>query len=232
MSLVFHSIIVRKDKVFFCDSASMEILQDPRRSSDKMTIGQLIERFKDVELDMKSLFTDLVNKNQREKVELTENQTLNVISVDLIDKVKKFLTDNLSDQLKSRVIIDHCLLSMVFSLRYQLPISFQQAMLPLKKELLGTDSLLDRWKICVEQTDVHFRFALASMFVESISFFDSDRSKSIEIIQNLRTSFQKIINDADWVDSSTKAEALNKLNNITEKIAYPPFINDRNQLKN
>ena len=51
------------------------------------------------------------------------------------------------------------------------------------------------------------------------------------MVANLRTSMHEIINEAEWMDEATKAEASTKLDKITPVIAYPDYILDPNDPK-
>lgn len=52
----------------------------------------------------------------------------------------------------------------------------------------------------------------------------------IEMINNIRWAFEKIVQDLDWMDDTTKKRTLYKSQQIKTFIGYPELVNDTSQL--
>lgn len=51
------------------------------------------------------------------------------------------------------------------------------------------------------------------------------------MIANLKTAFKTLVDDADWMDSDTKAIAREKADYMSEFVGYPDWIKDKAQLE-
>ena len=52
------------------------------------------------------------------------------------------------------------------------------------------------------------------------------------MIYNLKTAFKALVNEATWMDSSTKAIAREKVDLMIENIGYPDWIKNKKKLEN
>jgi predicted metalloendopeptidase len=141
----------------------MEMLQKPDETYVIMTLKQLQEQYKPIQFDIYSFFSDMFNINKSNPIKFNENDQLIVLSSELMSKLSLILTNYLSKPDKSHIVIDHLLFSLITDLSSYLSSVFEQVTLPFKKELLGTDSLPDRWEYCVRKTDSAFGYALGEL---------------------------------------------------------------------
>ncbi|MBI3556971.1 MAG: M13 family metallopeptidase [Deltaproteobacteria bacterium] len=88
------------------------------------------------------------------------------------------------------------------------------------KALSGQRRLKPRWKRCVGATEGALGFALARSFVQ-VKYAENSKALSREMIRNVEKAFAQSIEQADWMDSPTKAEARKKLARIFNKVGYP-----------
>ena len=222
----------------------MEVLQKPKETYTLFTLKQLQEQYRSIGFDITSFFTELVNTNRSTPVQVEENDQVIVLSLSLMSNVSKILTDYLLTPGKSHVVIDHLFFSLIYDFGAHLSPAFEQLLLPLRKQLFGTDSLPSRWETCVKQTDAAFGGALGTrprcssaspmdllgaLFVQAV-FGESDRTEATELISNLRGVFRENLDQLSWIDSSSKSEAEKKLEKINQKIGYPDYIRNITQL--
>lgn len=89
-----------------------------------------------------------------------------------------------------------------------------------KKTLAGTKKKQERWKVCTHLTGSLMNEALGEAYVNMVSG-DAQKKYTQELIDGIKQSFAKNLDRLDWIDSSTKKAALEKLGKLNQKIAYP-----------
>lgn len=56
------------------------------------------------------------------------------------------------------------------------------------------------------------------------------RPQALEMIQNIRTAFNEILDENQWMDLATKEVAKQKANAMNERIGYPDFLTNAMEL--
>ncbi|CAF3149631.1 unnamed protein product [Rotaria sp. Silwood2] len=207
----------------------MEILQKPQETYYLMTLKQFQEQYQSIGFDIYSFLNDILNINTLNPIKLNENDTIIILSYEHMLQLSKILTNYLITQNKSHIIIDHMLFSFVYNKVLQLSSIFEKALLPLKKEVFGIDSILERWEYCIIQTDDAFGYGLGALYTRAV-FDEASRLKANELVKNIRVSFEENLNNLQWIDEQSKNEAKKKLEKINEKIGYPDFIKNQTKL--
>ena len=93
----------------------------------------------------------------------------------------------------------------------------------------GAKQLLPRWKRCLRATDGLVGEALGAAYVDK-TFSPEARAKAKAVIDDIRSAFADRIRKLDWMSDSTKAQALDKLARMHEKIGYPDLWRDYSKL--
>lgn len=93
----------------------------------------------------------------------------------------------------------------------------------------GAKQLLPRWKRCLRATDGLVGEALGAAYVEK-TFSPAAREKAKAVIDDIRAAFAERVKKLDWMSDSTKAQALDKLAKMREKIGYPDRWRDYSRL--
>lgn len=63
-------------------------------------------------------------------------------------------------------------------------------------------------------------------------YFDEDsKKKALEMVQDIREEFKKILEELDWMDETTKKAALEKAASMSTHIAYPDELLDNKKLE-
>jgi putative endopeptidase len=86
--------------------------------------------------------------------------------------------------------------------------------------LRGVKEQLPRWKRCVAATDNVLGEALGQAYVKQ-AFPPEAKARTVEMVNNLAAALHSDIEGLDWMDASTKTQAIAKLNAFTRKIGYP-----------
>ena len=86
--------------------------------------------------------------------------------------------------------------------------------------LTGAATPLPRWKRCAQITDVVLGEALGKAYVAE-AFPPEAKARMATLVDNLKAAMRDRITSNQWMDDSTRAEALRKLDKMAFKIGYP-----------
>ncbi|MEP7362105.1 MAG: M13 family metallopeptidase [Acidobacteriota bacterium] len=102
--------------------------------------------------------------------------------------------------------------------------AFQQTVLS------GVKEQRPRWQVCATMTDNMLGDALGEVFVKK-HFPPEAKRRMLELVENLRATLAEELKDATWLQESTKANAVKKLNAFYPKIGYPDRFRDYADVK-
>lgn len=94
----------------------------------------------------------------------------------------------------------------------------------------GAKQLLPRWKRCLNVTDALIGEALGQAYVAR-TFPPEARARAKSIIDDIRDSFAERVRRLDWMSEATRAQALDKLAKLGEKVGYPERWRDYSRLQ-
>ena len=96
--------------------------------------------------------------------------------------------------------------------------------------LSGTKEMKPQWKRCLNATDGAMGEALGQLYVEK--FFTAESKKKVNtMVTNLIEAYKDRINILDWMSPETKKKAIEKLNIVMKKLAYPDKWRDYSSLE-
>ena len=93
----------------------------------------------------------------------------------------------------------------------------------------GAKELLPRWKRCARETDRLMGEALGQAYVTR-TFPPEARAKARAVIDDIREAFRNRLLRLTWMSDSTRAQALDKLAKMSEKVGYPDRWRDYSRL--
>jgi putative endopeptidase len=96
--------------------------------------------------------------------------------------------------------------------------------------LRGTKQIKPRWKRVVTKTDEELGEALGKLYVAE-KFPPEAKARALEMVNNLKEALADRIKTLDWMDQTTKDQALKKLAAFQVKIGYPDKWRDYSALK-
>jgi predicted metalloendopeptidase len=94
----------------------------------------------------------------------------------------------------------------------------------------GAKALLPRWKRCLRETDGDLGEALGQAYVAK-TFPPQARARAKAVIDDLRAAFGERLRRLGWMSDSTRAQALDKLARMGEKVGYPDRWRDYSRLE-
>lgn len=93
----------------------------------------------------------------------------------------------------------------------------------------GAKELLPRWKRCARETDRLMGEALGQAYVTR-TFPPDARARARAVIDDIRAEFRERLLHLTWMSDSTRAQALDKLAKMSEKVGYPDRWRDYSRL--
>jgi predicted metalloendopeptidase len=107
---------------------------------------------------------------------------------------------------------------------------FVQEDFAFRSRFSGARALLPRWKRCLRETDGDLGEALGQAYVEK-TFPPEARARARAVIDDIRTAFGERLKHLTWMSDSTRAQALDKLAQMGEKVGYPDHWRDYSRLR-
>ena len=93
----------------------------------------------------------------------------------------------------------------------------------------GAKELLPRWKRCANITDRLMGEALGQAYVAR-TFPPEARARARAVIDDIRAAFRERLMHLTWMSDTTRAQALDKLGKMGEKVGYPDKWRDYSRL--
>jgi predicted metalloendopeptidase len=94
----------------------------------------------------------------------------------------------------------------------------------------GARALLPRWKRCLREADSDLGEALGQAYVAK-TFPPEARERARAVIDDIRAAFRERLLHLTWMSDSTRAQALDKLARMGEKVGYPIKWRDYSRLR-
>ncbi|GLH05802.1 Neprilysin-2 [Gryllus bimaculatus] len=96
--------------------------------------------------------------------------------------------------------------------------------------LSGKTEREQRWKECIDIVAGGLSISVGSLYVQK--YFNEDAKKNaMEMVQNIRAEFKKILQTVEWMDEETRKRALEKAEAMSVHIAYPDELLDIQKLE-
>lgn len=62
-------------------------------------------------------------------------------------------------------------------------------------------------------------------------FNEAAKKNAMEMVSDIRAEFEEILNEVDWMDEKTRANAIDKARSMSTHIAYPDELLDNRKLE-
>src|SRR6266480_4851553 len=107
---------------------------------------------------------------------------------------------------------------------------FVQEDFAFRSRFTGAKQLLPRWKRCLRETDGDLGEALGEAYVAK-TFPPEARARARAVIDDIRAAFHDRLLHLTWMSDATRAQALDKLGRMGEKVGYPDRWRDYSRLR-
>lgn len=203
--------------------AEFSLPREERRNASKlynpMTIKDLTK------LDPNTPWLDYINTILTpEIIQVTEDEVIIVDVPSYIQKFSKYLKT-----VPARVQSNYMLWRVAAASMRYLTEEARKISLKFSTKLTGKSEETPRWRNCVEAAKGSLANAVGSMYVRK--YFQEDAKQSaLEMVHDIRSEFDAILDKIDWMDPNTKTRAKEKARGIVEHIGYPPELLETQKL--
>ncbi|XP_063676742.1 neprilysin-4-like isoform X3 [Bolinopsis microptera] len=86
-----------------------------------------------------------------------------------------------------------------------------------------------RWKTCLSAITSYMPEVVGRIFADE-AFKEDAKKDTLEMIQDIKNAFKQILPNLAWMDEKTRANAIEKADNVDNKIGYAEWITDDTKL--
>eukprot|EP00808_Paulinella_micropora_P025877 g3683.t1 len=196
--------------------------RDPVKSYNPQTFASLSDLAPF--LDWEAYFTSVWSG--AELATLNDGTSLVLESPSYLNNMSRIVTNT-----SKQTVVEYLQARVLTSWASRLSRPFRDANFEFRKALYGVQQERPRWKTCLDLTDGALGFALGRDFVHYTKAQD-DRAAAQDMIGRIRTAFeQQLVPALSWMDSPTKAAAVEKAQAVGEQIGYPDWIMNQTRLQ-
>lgn len=199
------AIIMKLETELANNSRKMEVLRDPLKNYNKMSIGQ---------------FTDLTTNIPWSKM-ITD---LGIKKADTVIVGQPEFFNALNKMIKSYSIEDwkmYLKWDLINTYASYLNADIENQNFKFYSSVMsGVTQQKPRWKRVVEQTNGSLGELIGQIYVKEY-LPKGSKEKLLEIGNNIRDVYAEHIKKLDWMSEATKAKALHKLSKVVMKVGYP-----------
>ncbi|MGH0134258.1 UNVERIFIED_CONTAM: hypothetical protein FKN15_063189 [Acipenser sinensis] len=149
---------------------------------------------------------------------LSEDEEIVVFATDYMQKVSDIIKTT-----PKRVLHNYMLWRIVAALSEHLSTPFRNTIHEFSHEIEGTEQQLELGRMCLNQANKHFGMALGALFVEEY-FSSASKAKVQQLVEHIKHSLDRRLQELDWMDEVTKEAARAKLRHMMVMIGYPDYL--------
>ncbi|KAJ8686861.1 hypothetical protein QAD02_022655, partial [Eretmocerus hayati] len=91
------------------------------------------------------------------------------------------------------------------------------------KKVFGLKEKTPRWKGCTGNVNADFGMALSYVYVKR-HFDENSREQALKMLTDVRTAFDSMVSELEWMDAGTRTRAHNKLRAMRPFVGFPEWI--------
>ncbi|KAI4482984.1 hypothetical protein M0802_013537 [Mischocyttarus mexicanus] len=97
------------------------------------------------------------------------------------------------------------------------------------QKVFGLKEKTPRWKGCTGNVNANFGMALSYVYAQK-HFNDQEREKALEMLIDIRSAFDAMVKELDWMDAKTRLRAHKKLYAMRPFVGFPKWITNPEKL--
>ncbi|XP_015788391.1 neprilysin-1 isoform X2 [Tetranychus urticae] len=98
------------------------------------------------------------------------------------------------------------------------------------RTFLGVQQQPERWEFCYDMISSRLPFIIGRLYIDNY-FNEKARDDLLKLIGETKRQLRFQLEDSNWLDASTKLEALDKLSHMIDIVGYQDWIKDNSQLE-
>lgn len=191
-------------------------IRDSNKLYNPTTIGELKKKYPYIN------WLSFINSKLYAGLTFNESERVIVQQPAYYDRLENVLKNT-----EKRTIANHVIWRELADFISYLPSELREMEFEFYKTFSGRSVKHARWSECIKTTSAMLSIAVSSMYVRE-HFRDERIKKDIgNIVDEISLEFEKLLHENDWMDKTTKDEALKKLHAMNANIAYPSeLLND------
>ncbi|ODM96912.1 Membrane metallo-endopeptidase-like 1 [Orchesella cincta] len=193
--------------------ANYSLPREERRNVTKlynpMTIKELQEKWTTIP------WLDYINRLLPESVKVEENEIVIVTVPEYLNKFEKLIQET-----DARTQANYVMWRAAAASVSYMSEAVRKLQLDYTTALTGKGEREPRWKECTAITSASLANAVGSLYVRRY-FKEESRLNAMEMVKDIKVSFLDILDEIDWMDSTTKERAREKANTMQTHIGYP-----------
>lgn len=175
--------------------------------------------------DLKKQFGFIDWDRYFKNLNLENVESLNIGSVDYLKFINQYV-----HELTPQEIEDYLVYSIITNSTGVMGDDFEKADFELfGKVMSGQKEQKPRWKRVLGLLNSMFGEAIGQLYVAKY-FPEENKEYMLDLVENLRKSLKKHIENVEWMSEETKVKALEKLASMTVKIGYPDKWKDYSEI--
>lgn len=206
--------------------AKATLSREKRRNSTLLYNPYILGEYKVLEGHPPS-WADYIDKILFGQFGISNEETVIIQDVNYLKEMSKIVQET-----SPRTLANYLAWRAVSSTMTSLNKAAKEISLKYNKARTGKATSSPKWKTCVHSagfnsyTDSSLRIPASSMYIRE-HFTPEAKSSMIDMIKYVRSGFEKVLKDIDWMDDVTKGRAEEKLRKMKQMIAYPEEMLDQ-----
>ncbi|XP_065315149.1 endothelin-converting enzyme homolog [Gordionus sp. m RMFG-2023] len=91
------------------------------------------------------------------------------------------------------------------------------------------NNTIPNWKLCLKEFPTFMNYPISSLYLKS-NFYSKDKLKLKGMVDMIKLAYKRSLQDLNWMDITTKARSIAKVDAMKFKIGYPDYIINPNEL--
>jgi predicted metalloendopeptidase len=168
---------------------------------------------------------DYINTILPPNIKVNENETI-------IVSVPSFMTElgKLLEITPKRTIANYVMWRITGFSSFFLTDELRKRQLQYSTVLSGKQDEEPRWKECIDIVSGSLPISVGALYIRK-HFKEDSKRVALEMVQNIRAEFEKILQNVEWMDDKTRAAAIKKAKAMSTHIGYPDELMDNKKLE-
>lgn len=185
-----------------------------------MTIAQLNAAYPSID------WLSYLNNVLRSDTPLQSDYVIVVGAVSFFDELEALI-----GRTSKRALANYAIWRIVFASIAYMPSRFRSREQEYNKLTLGRETTDPRWLECVRQITSSYQIQIGALYVRK-HFTQADKANVAVMFKLIREETKEYLKETEYMDESTRAAAIAKLEKITEQIAFADELLDDTAVRN
>lgn len=206
--------LIRVEKEYAAHKMTREERRNPLARYNMMTINEIRKKYPNIEWD-----------KYFEGIGIKDIKEANIVSPGFMEFLNEYLPSLSEREIKDLMIID-----LIESAGDSIGEGYYDASFEFSKVMSGVEEKEPRWKRAMGVANSMFGEAVGKLYVEKY-FPEENKKYMLNLVENLRKSLGKHIDNLSWMSDTTKEKARKKLSTFSVKIGYPDKWKDYSEIE-